>query len=123
MNKNKNIKTRRRACILTALLTLTLVGEAGAFAQQPESASVASVKQLAAITSAAPGDLKSGPHDALPLAIGLLHSIFAVKAASALSLSNLTFPAAIAMWVYTLIYFLFAVLTVVYYRRIVREAL
>ncbi|ASA26196.1 cell division protein FtsX [Paenibacillus donghaensis] len=60
---------------------------------------------------------------AIPLAIGLLHSIFAVKAASALSLSNLTFPAAIAMSVYTLIYFLFAVLTVVYYRRIVREAL
>ncbi|WP_438497552.1 FtsX-like permease family protein [Paenibacillus sp. IHBB 3054] len=57
---------------------------------------------------------------AIPLAIGLLHSIFAVKAASALSLSNLTFPAAIAMSVYTLIYFLFAVLTIVYYRRIVK---
>ncbi|ASA20356.1 serine hydrolase domain-containing protein [Paenibacillus donghaensis] len=64
MNKNKNNKTRRRVRILTALLTLTLVGEASAFAQQPESASVTSVKQLAALTSAAPGDLKSGPRDA-----------------------------------------------------------
>mgnify|MGYP007023298673 CR=1 FL=1 len=60
---------------------------------------------------------------AIPLAIGLLHSIFAVKAASALTLSNLTIPAAIAMSVYTLIYFLFAAFTVVYYRRIVRVAL
>jgi bacitracin transport system permease protein len=60
---------------------------------------------------------------AIPLAIGLLHSIYAVKAVSALALSDLTFPTVIAMSVYTLIYFVFAVLTVVYYRRIVRAAL
>ena len=60
---------------------------------------------------------------AIPLAIGLSHSIFAVKAASALSLSDLTLPTAIAMSVYTLIYFVFAALTIVYYRRIVRAAL
>ncbi|WP_256701639.1 ABC transporter permease [Paenibacillus sp. P3E] len=60
---------------------------------------------------------------ALPLVVGLLHSIFAVKAASALSLSDLTFPAAVAMMAYTLIYFVFAVLTVGYYHRIVKAAL
>ncbi|MBP1997059.1 bacitracin transport system permease protein [Paenibacillus eucommiae] len=60
---------------------------------------------------------------AIPLAIGLLHSIFAVKAASALTLSDISIPVAIAMAVYTLIYFVFALLTVGYYRRIVRAAL
>lgn len=60
---------------------------------------------------------------AIPLAIGLLHSIFAVKAASQLSLSDLTLPAALAMSAYTLIYFVFALLTIIYYRRIVRSAL
>ncbi|WP_052088030.1 ABC transporter permease [Paenibacillus wynnii] len=60
---------------------------------------------------------------AIPLGIGLMHSVFAVKAASKLALSDLTLPTAIAMSVYTLIYFVFAVLTIVYYRRIVRAAL
>lgn len=59
----------------------------------------------------------------IPLAIGLVHSIFAVKAASALTLSDITFPAAIAMTIYTIIYFVFAVLTIGYYRRIVKLAL
>ncbi|GKS12747.1 ABC transporter permease [Paenibacillus chitinolyticus] len=59
---------------------------------------------------------------AVPLAIGLMHSIFAVKAASALTLSDITFPAAIAMAVYTLVYFVFAVLTVTHYRRMVKIA-
>lgn len=60
---------------------------------------------------------------AIPLTIGLVHSSFAVKTASALTLSNIAFPAAVAMTVYMLIYFLFAALTVGYYRRIVRAAL
>lgn len=60
---------------------------------------------------------------AIPLVIGLVHSIFAVKAVSALTLSDITFPAAIAMVIYTIIYFVFAILTVGYYRRIVRLAL
>ncbi|SFE94011.1 bacitracin transport system permease protein [Paenibacillus algorifonticola] len=59
----------------------------------------------------------------IPLAIGLVHSIVAVKAASALTLSDITFPAAAAMAMYTVIYFVFAVLAVGYYRRIVRLAL
>ncbi|MFF2092251.1 ABC transporter permease [Paenibacillus sp. NPDC058174] len=60
---------------------------------------------------------------AIPLAIGIVHSIFAIKTASALTLSDITFPAAVAMAVYTLVYFLFAALTVGYYRRIVAAAL
>ncbi|KQO17542.1 cell division protein FtsX [Paenibacillus sp. Leaf72] len=60
---------------------------------------------------------------AIPLAIGLVHSIVAVKAASALTLSDITFPAAAAMAMYTVIYFVFAVLAVGYYRRIVRLSL
>lgn len=59
----------------------------------------------------------------IPLAIGLLHSVFAVKAASILVLSDITFPSATAMGVYVLIYIVFAFLTVGYYRRIVKAAL
>jgi len=61
---NKNNKTRRAFSILTALLALTLVGEASAYAQQPESEQVSSVKQLAALGSVAQKDFKSGPRDA-----------------------------------------------------------
>jgi len=60
---------------------------------------------------------------AIPLAIGLLHSVFAVKTASALTLSDISFPAAAAMAVYTLVYFLFAALAIGHYRRVVAAAL
>ncbi|GGF93996.1 bacitracin export permease protein BceB [Paenibacillus albidus] len=56
----------------------------------------------------------------IPLAIGLLHSIFALKAAATLTFSGIVFPAAAAMGVYTFIYLIFAALTVGYYRRIVK---
>ncbi|WP_152394564.1 FtsX-like permease family protein [Paenibacillus guangzhouensis] len=59
----------------------------------------------------------------IPLAIGLTHSIFAVRAFSAWTLSDIVFPAAIAMSIYTIIYLIFAVLAYGYYRRIVRLAL
>ncbi|WP_245596188.1 FtsX-like permease family protein [Paenibacillus taiwanensis] len=52
---------------------------------------------------------------AIPLVIGLVHSFFAVKTVSALTLSDISIPAAIAMTIYTLVYFVFAVLTVRYY--------
>lgn len=58
----------------------------------------------------------------IPLAIGLLHSIFAVQAAVRLTFSDLFFPAAAAMGVYTFIYLMFAVLTVGFYHRIVKAA-
>ncbi|MFD1223071.1 ABC transporter permease [Paenibacillus vulneris] len=60
---------------------------------------------------------------AIPLLIGLLHSVFAVKAASILVLSNIVVPSAIAMGVYALIYFVFAALTIGYYKRMVKLAM
>ncbi|MCG7334940.1 FtsX-like permease family protein [Sporosarcina sp. ACRSM] len=59
----------------------------------------------------------------LPLLIGLLHSVFAIKAASFLFMSDITVPASIAMGVYALIYLIFAFLTVGYYRKTVKSAL
>jgi bacitracin transport system permease protein len=59
----------------------------------------------------------------LPLLIGLLHSVFAIKSASFIFMSDITVPASIAMGVYALIYIMFAVLTVGYYRKTVKEAL
>ncbi|WP_229782593.1 ABC transporter permease [Oceanobacillus indicireducens] len=56
----------------------------------------------------------------LPLTIGMLHSIFAIKAASFMIRSNTMFPASIAMTIYTVIYFVFALLTIRYYRNIVK---
>ncbi|MCG3087175.1 FtsX-like permease family protein [Sporosarcina cyprini] len=59
----------------------------------------------------------------VPLVIGLLHSIFAIKAASFLFMSDITVPASIAMAIYVLIYLIFALLTVGYYRKTVKAAL
>lgn len=60
---------------------------------------------------------------AIPLLIGLLHSVFAVKAASILVVSSIAVPSAIAMGVYASIYFIFALLTIGYYRKIVKNAI
>ena len=59
----------------------------------------------------------------LPLAIGLLHSIFALKSASFLFMSDVTIPTVIAMSVYIGIYLVFAFLTVGYYRKTIQAAL
>ena len=59
----------------------------------------------------------------LPLAIGLLHSLFAIKAASFIFMSDITVPTTIAMGVYAVIYLMFAFLTVGYYRKTVKAAL
>src|SRR5690606_24884760 len=48
----------------------------------------------------------------LPLSIGMLHSIFAIKAASFMIRSDTTFPASIAMAIYTVIYLVFALFTI-----------
>ncbi|MBD7985372.1 FtsX-like permease family protein [Sporosarcina sp. Sa2YVA2] len=58
----------------------------------------------------------------VPLLIGLLHSIFAIKAASFMFMSDITLPASIAMGIYALIYLGFAILTVGYYRKTVKSA-
>jgi len=59
----------------------------------------------------------------LPLLIGLLHSVFAIKAASFLFMSDITVPASIAMGIYALIYLVFAFLTVGYYKKTVKASL
>ncbi|QTD43490.1 ABC transporter permease [Sporosarcina sp. Te-1] len=59
----------------------------------------------------------------LPLLIGLLHSVFAVKSASFMFMSDITVPVTISMTLYVLIYLIFAFLTVGYYRKIVKAAL
>ncbi|MHC8514568.1 ABC transporter permease [Sporosarcina sp. ITBMC105] len=58
----------------------------------------------------------------VPLLIGLLHSIFAIKAASFMFMSDITVPASIAMSIYALIYIMFCFLTVGYYRKTVKAA-
>ena len=59
----------------------------------------------------------------LPLFIGILHSIFAIRSVDLLFTENIVVPTAIAMSAYALIYFVFALLTVGYYRKIVKTAL
>ncbi|MDQ0271266.1 FtsX-like permease family protein [Cytobacillus purgationiresistens] len=59
----------------------------------------------------------------LPLSIGMLHSIFAIEAASFMIRSDTTFPASIAMAIYTVIYLVFALFTIGYYRNIVKKAM
>jgi bacitracin transport system permease protein len=59
----------------------------------------------------------------LPLTIGLLHSIFAVKASSFMIRSDTMIPASIAISIYTVIYFVFALFTIGYYRNIVKNAM
>lgn len=59
----------------------------------------------------------------LPLTIGLAHSIFAIRAASFLFMSDITVPTVIAMSAYAFIYLIFAVLSVGYYKKIVLEVL
>lgn len=59
----------------------------------------------------------------VPLAIGLLHSVFAIKAADFLFMSDITVPATIAMGIYAVIYLMFAFLTVGYYKKTVKASL
>lgn len=59
----------------------------------------------------------------LPLFIGILHSFFAVNAASFMIISDITFPTIISIGAYTVIYFLFALFTLGYYRKVVKNAM
>ncbi|NUU79414.1 ABC transporter permease [Paenibacillus xylanilyticus] len=59
----------------------------------------------------------------LPLFMGVLHSIFAVKAASFIIISDITIPTIISIGAYAAIYFLFALFTLGYYRKIVKHAM
>jgi len=59
----------------------------------------------------------------VPLLIGLLHSYFAVKSGWFLFGSELTAPLWIAMCCYIALYAIFAVLSVGYYKKVIRESL
>ncbi|MEK5233904.1 ABC transporter permease [Lysinibacillus sp. FSL K6-0232] len=59
----------------------------------------------------------------VPLVIGLLHSYFAVKSGWFLFGTELTTPLWIAMCCYIALYAIFAILSVGYYKRVVRESL
>ncbi|MGE7929170.1 FtsX-like permease family protein [Lysinibacillus xylanilyticus] len=59
----------------------------------------------------------------VPLIIGLLHSYFAVKSGWFLFGSELTAPLWIAMSCYIALYAIFAVLSVGYYKKVIRESL
>lgn len=59
----------------------------------------------------------------LPLFIGIVHSIYAVKASYFITLSDDTFPAMIAIGAYAAIYFMFAFFTLGYYKKIVKNAM
>ncbi|WP_150271763.1 FtsX-like permease family protein [Paenibacillus tepidiphilus] len=59
----------------------------------------------------------------LPLCIGMLHSFFAVRAASFMIISDITIPTIISVGVYAAIYILFALFTLGYYRQVVNKAL
>lgn len=59
----------------------------------------------------------------LPLFIGIIHSVYAVKASYFMTLSDSTIPAMIAMGAYAAIYFMFAFFTLGFYKKIVKNAM
>lgn len=59
----------------------------------------------------------------IPLFIGVLHSIFAVKAASFIIISDITIPTVVSISAYAAIYFVFAIFTLGYYRKVVKNSM
>lgn len=59
----------------------------------------------------------------LPLAIGLLHSYFAVKSGWFLFGSELVTPLLITMGLYIVMYIIFALLSISYYKKVIKESL
>ncbi|KGX86095.1 FtsX-like permease family protein [Pontibacillus litoralis] len=59
----------------------------------------------------------------IPLVIGLLHSYFAVRSGWFLFGTSLWTPMIIVMVIYTALYSLFAIQSVLYYRRVIKQAL
>ncbi|MET1194049.1 FtsX-like permease family protein, partial [Bacillus licheniformis] len=59
----------------------------------------------------------------IPLVIGLLHSYFAVQSGWFLFGTELWTPMIIVMIVYTALYSIFGILSVLYYKKIIKEAL
>ncbi|MEK4449039.1 ABC transporter permease [Paenibacillus sp. FSL L8-0506] len=59
----------------------------------------------------------------IPLVIGLLHSYFAVKSGWFLFGTELWTPMILVMLLYTALYSIFAILSVFYYKKVIKEAL
>lgn len=59
----------------------------------------------------------------IPLVVGLLHSYFAVKSGWFLFGTELWTPMFVVMAIYTILYSIFGILSVLYYKRIIKEAL
>lgn len=59
----------------------------------------------------------------IPLVLGLLHSYFAVKSGWFLFGTEMVTPTIIVMLLYTVLYSIFGVLSVLYYKRVIRESL
>jgi bacitracin transport system permease protein len=59
----------------------------------------------------------------IPLVVGLLHSYFAVQSGWFLFGAELWTPMIIVMVMYTVLYSIFGVLSVLYYKKVIREAL
>ncbi|MER2260210.1 MAG: FtsX-like permease family protein, partial [Priestia megaterium] len=59
----------------------------------------------------------------IPLIVGLLHSYFAVQSGWFLFGTELWMPMIIVMIIYTVLYSIFGILSVLYYKKIIKEAL
>jgi bacitracin transport system permease protein len=59
----------------------------------------------------------------IPLVLGLLHSYFAVKSGWFLFGTEMVTPMVIVMLLYTVLYSIFGMLSVLYYKRVIRDAL
>lgn len=59
----------------------------------------------------------------IPLVIGILHSVFAVRAGWFIFGSELLVPTVTVIILYTVLYSIFALFSLLYYRRVVRESL
>ncbi|WP_150275675.1 ABC transporter permease [Paenibacillus tepidiphilus] len=59
----------------------------------------------------------------IPLIVGLFHSYFAVKSGWFLFGTEMLTPTVIVMVLYTVLYSIFGLLSVVYYKRVIRESL
>jgi len=59
----------------------------------------------------------------IPLAIGLLHSYFAVKSGWFFFGTELWTPMIAVMLLYTILYSIFGVLSVLYYKKVIKAAL
>ncbi|MGV4964767.1 bacitracin ABC transporter permease, partial [Priestia aryabhattai] len=59
----------------------------------------------------------------IPLIVGLLHSYFAVQSGWFLFGTEVWMPMIIVMIVYTVLYSIFGILSVLYYKKIIKEAL